>query len=70
MNRDDPKEFILQLDKDEFFLSFVEFNSFTDIGFFPDYLHIECCTTFLFLTRNGCKVKMNLLLIDPYYQEI
>ena len=70
MGRNDPKEYILKLDKDDYFLTFVEFNSYTDIGFFPDFLRIECCANFLYLTRRDDKVKMNLLLVDPYYDKI
>ena len=70
MNRNNPKEYILKLDKNEKFLSFVEFNCFTDIGFFPNYLSIECCSCFLYLTKKCCKIYMNLLLVDPYFDNI
>lgn len=76
----DPKEnkkMILDLDKDEKFVCFVEFNSFQDIGFFPKNLDIECCSKFLFITSPRMHSKdfgkasmncLNLLLIDPYYE--
>ena len=70
MDRLNPREYILKLGKDEMFLTFVNFNSYTDIGFFPDFLRIECCTNFLYLTKKGDNVLMNLLLIDPYYDKI
>ena len=41
MDRLNPREYILKLGKDEMFLTFVNFNSYTDIGFFPDFLRIE-----------------------------
>lgn len=67
----------MNLPSDERFVSFVDFNSFTDIGFFPKHLRIECCSHFLFLTtsrgndlQNDQKNRLNLLLLDPFYSEI
>jgi len=40
----------VDIEKDERFLGFVEFNSFEDIGFYPTNLKIECCTSFMFMT--------------------
>jgi hypothetical protein len=75
--QNNEKKFILDLDPEERFVSFVSFKDFEDIGFFPDNLQIECCSHFLFLTTSrfyrGKQVienVLNLLLVDPYYKEI
>ena len=58
-------------------MSFVEFNKYQDIGFYPQDLRIECCSCFLFLTTKRHKSDddshttfFNLLLADPYHDEI
>lgn len=77
----DPKEnkkLILDLDQDEKFVCFVEFNSYQDLGFFPQNLDIECCAKFLFVTSPRLhsdgfgepeQNNLNLLLVDPYYEK-
>jgi hypothetical protein len=69
---------ILDLDPEEKFICFVEFNSYQDLGFFPVNLDIECCAKFLYVTTPrlhsevfGKSVHncLNLLLIDPYYEK-
>jgi len=69
-NRDVPEQHIVELDKDESFLSFLYFKSFEDIGFYPGHLRIECCSSFLYLTLKDNIVRMNLLLLDPFYEEL
>lgn len=70
-----PKAHIISIEPDEKFVSFVEFNQYADIGFYPANLNIQCCSGFLFLTtkknanRNDA-TKLNLLLADPYYDRI
>jgi len=64
------KQYVYELGSHESFVSFVEFNKFEDIGFYPDNLRIEMCSHFCFLTRDK-KTNTNLinfLLIDPYYE--
>ena len=77
LDPNENKKMILDLDQDEKFVCFVEFNSFQDIGFFPTNLDIECCSKFLFVTSPRMHSKdygkgtfncLNLLLIDPYYE--
>ena len=46
------KSYIYNMQKDEKFVCFVDFNQFEDIGFYPEHLRIECCSFFLFLTTN------------------
>ena len=63
------------MEEDEQFMGFVEFNSYTDIAFFPKELRIECCSKFLFMTKkkgessNQQDNRLNLLLLDPFYSE-
>jgi hypothetical protein len=71
------KNYLIDLEPDERFLGFVEFNSFGDIGFYPTNLNIECCTSFLYMTTSKVKSrspkktnKIYLMMIDPYYKEI
>ena len=62
----------------EKFVSFVEFNRYEDIGFYPDNMSIECCSCFLFVTSKTSdsldsqinSTKLNLLLADPYGDKI
>ena len=46
------KAYIINLPEDERFVGFVDFNSFTDIGFYPENLKIECCSHFCYLTTS------------------
>ena len=72
-----PKVHIIDIKSDEKFISFVEFNLYEDIGFYPNDLNIECCSCFLFLTTKKNKTgndknttKLNLLIADPYYEKM
>jgi hypothetical protein len=77
----DPKEnkkLVLDLELDEKFICFVEFNKFEDLGFFPENLDIECCSKFVYITQprlhsdsfgSAHHNHLNLLLIDPYYEK-
>ena len=53
-------------------MNFIDFNSFNDIGFNPSGLRIEACSRFPFVTYNRKKKKysINLILIDPHYDDI
>jgi hypothetical protein len=69
------KQFILNMDSDEKFLCFLEFNQFADIGFYPKSLRIECCSHFAYLTVGKgdsagqlLKNRVNLVLCDPFYE--
>jgi hypothetical protein len=71
------KNYLINLEQDERFLGFIEFNSFEDIGFYPTNLAIECCTSFLYMTTSKVKSrsakntnKIYLMMIDPYCKEI
>jgi hypothetical protein len=78
----DPKQerkYILDLDHNDRFQGFIDFNSYGDIGFFPENLDIECCAKILFLTTarvhtgdfgNKKKNNLNLLLIDMYHEKV
>jgi len=50
-----PKVQIINIHPEEKFISFVEFNLYEDIGFYPSDLAIECCSCFLFLTTKKNK---------------
>ena len=56
-------------------MTFVQFNRYEDIGFFPTGLRVECCSSFAFLTAGaGSNAgdpqynRLNLVLIDPFFQ--
>ena len=56
-------------------MTFVQFNRYEDIGFFPTGLRVECCSSFAFLTAGaGSNAgdpqhnRINLVLIDPFFQ--
>ena len=62
---------------DEKFVSFIQFNNFKDIGFFPKTLKIECCSYFLYITTKRDQGilydpdettynKFNLFIIDSF----
>lgn len=61
------KKYVYELPAIEKFMNFVEFMNFEDIGFYPDKLKIECCSTFVFLTLDKTNIIVNVLMIDPYY---
>jgi len=64
------KSFIYDIPKTDKFISFAEYNSFEDIGFYPDKLRIELCSNIVFLTQNRKtdEIQLNVMLIDPYYE--
>jgi hypothetical protein len=70
------KAYIINIPEDERFVGFVDFNSFVDIGFYPKNLKIECCSHFTYLTTgrdqeaDQFSTKLNLLLVDPFPNEI
>jgi hypothetical protein len=66
------KQLVYELPNEEFFVSFVEYRKFEDIGFYPGDLRIEMCSNFTFLTHNRDTNQMvvNFMLIDPYYYDV
>ena len=65
------------MQEDEKFVSFVQFNNFKDIGFFPYTLKIECCSYFMYITtkkdqgilynpEHTCQNRFNLFVIDSF----
>jgi hypothetical protein len=73
---DNKRKYIINLMPDEKFVCFVHFNQFEDIGFYPQGLRIECCSHFAYLTAgrgdmagNITKNRINLILIDPFYED-
>ena len=76
MQKEVREAYILKIPEDERFVAFVDFNQFTDIGFYPEHLSIECCSHFLYITTTRgvegdiLNTKLNLLLVDPYYDHI
>lgn len=68
-NTSEPTQYILELPQDHEFLSFAEFNSYWDIGFFHEHLRVECCVRFLFAVKHKDTVHLNLMLIDPFHPE-
>jgi len=65
------------MQEDEKFVSFVSFNSFKDIGFFPYTLKIECCSYFMYITTRKdtgllsnpdetALNKFNLFIVDSF----
>lgn len=71
------KVHILELSPNEKFVTFVQFNRYNDIGFYPDDLNIDCCSRFYFITTKRYKnpderdsTTFNLLLVDPFHSNI
>ena len=71
------KVHILELDPNEKFVTFVQFNRYNDIGFYPKGLNIDCCARFYFITTKRYKTpddidtsNFNLLLLDPYHPNV
>ena len=50
MRKENCREYILQLQPEHNFITFVEFNDYKDIGFFGEELLIEGCVSFSFLS--------------------
>lgn len=46
----EKRMYLLELDPNEKFVCWLNFNSFADIGFYPNNLKIECCSHFAFMT--------------------
>jgi hypothetical protein len=65
----DGASFVLEIPKSERFRSFANFNTFEDLGFFPNELNIEMCTNLVYLTQETGQEALivNILLMDPYY---
>ena len=47
------KSYVYELPSNEYFLDFVEYQAFQDIGFYPVNLRIEMCSNFAFLTQKN-----------------
>ena len=65
----------MKLDKNEKFLSFLTFKQYSDIGFYPRDIRVECSSHFAFLTtgRDSSNLKfnrINLVIIDPFYEDL
>jgi len=65
--------FVLKLRENERFEGFAELQKFSDIGFFPGVMKIECCSYILFITHlkdipfdKNLSNRLNLLLLDPF----
>ena len=70
------RNYIVNLHPDEKFVCFLQFNQFEDIGFYAKGLRIECCSHFAFLTAGKGpsaghihKNRINLIVIDPFYEK-
>jgi hypothetical protein len=63
-------QYVLELNQHEAFMSFVQFNTFKDIGFNPGDLDIAGNSHFAFLTFDGKTevLSLNLLFIDIYHE--
>ena len=63
---------VLELPFDETFVNFVKFNNFSDFGFDPSNLKHEACSYFVFTTKQNKtkRIFLNVMLIDPYYNDI
>jgi len=76
MNPKIQRAYVLDIPDDEKFVCFIDHNSYSDIGFYPKHLRVECCSHFLYLTTarhntgDISKNRLNLLLVDPYYEQI
>lgn len=68
--------FILNIPDNEKFVCWISYNSFTDLGFYPNGLRVECCSNFVYLTTSRESNddvrdnRLNLLMIDPFQDEI
>lgn len=62
--------FVYEIPKKERFLNFAKFNKYEDLGFYPKNLRIEMCSNLVFLTQNRAdeSIKVNLMLLDTYYE--
>jgi hypothetical protein len=70
----DGKQYVIEIQKDETFVNFIDFIKLEDIGFYPGKLRMEACSRIAFITLDQkdkyCPVyRMNFLLVDPYYED-
>ena len=70
------RNYIVNLHPDEKFVCFLQYNQFEDIGFYAKGLRIECCSQFAILTAGKGpsaghihKNRINLIVIDPFYEK-
>ena len=68
-DHEDPKQYILELDEDEAFICFLDFNKYEDFGFYPDAMRIYGCSQILFASKIGERVHISLILYDPFYEQ-
>jgi hypothetical protein len=63
------KSYIFDIPKGQKFLHFVQFNNFSDIGFYPNNLNLELASLFAFITfdRKSKNCLVNIIVIDPYF---
>ena len=63
---------VYELPPYEKFSNFVKFNSFSDFGFDPFELKGEACSHFVFTTvhNKSRRIFLNVMMIDPYYDDI
>ena len=61
-------QYVLELNQHEAFISFVQFNTFRDIGFSPGDVDISGNSHFAFITFDGKteQIYLNLLFVDIY----
>ena len=63
------------MDPEERFISFLQFRQFSDIGFYPKDIRVECSSHFAYITSardllNIKHNKINLVIMDPFYEEL
>ena len=64
------------MEEDEQFIGFADFNSFEEIDFYPKNLHVECCSYFLYMSKQTDQVtgivrnRLKLLLLDPFVAKL
>lgn len=64
--------YIYSMPENEQFFGFVKFEKVESIAFITKNLNMEASSMFVFLTKNKKTnlIKMNTMLIDPYYDSI
>jgi len=65
-------EVMFELPVNEEFVDFVEFNNLQDLGLNVWNMRIETCSRFAYITLNRKEMKqyLNIMLIDPYQDNI
>ena len=65
-------QMVFDISSHEKFISFIEFRSFEDIGLDPYGLKTSTCSIFAYLTihKKYQRMHVNILLIDPYYEDM